>query len=115
MSVKKKIRNTKSRNELLDKLEKASRPLKYEDFGVLNMDRATFYRNLAFFEKNSLVYSFENGRKKRYFESASKPPHLHFICDRCEKIECLNSLPDVPSGYQISSATVRGVCADCAR
>ncbi len=105
------FRITKARNEILDTLINASRPLCYDDFN-LAMDKATFYRNISKFEDEKLVQKFESDDKKWYFEII-KQPHAHFLCKSCKKIECVAHVNIILSGYFIDTVLLKGVCSVC--
>ena len=86
----KNIKLTTARVALLEILQEAKKPLSYEDIkSDISMDKATFYRNIAKFEEQGILNSFESNDKKRYFELCLVP-HSHFVCVSCNKIECLN-------------------------
>jgi Fur family ferric uptake transcriptional regulator len=110
----KDIKLTSAREELIQILLDEHKPLSYEDLkDNLNMDKATFYRNISIFEEKGLVDSFESNDKKRYYELKSNP-HSHFICNICNKIECLSNSLDVHlTGYKIDNIIVKGICKDC--
>ena len=78
-----KIKLTTARKSILDILATSKKPLSYEDLkDKIFMDKATFYRNISFFEDQNLINSFESNDKKRYFEIKDKE-HIHFICSNC--------------------------------
>lgn len=110
----KNIKLTTARSAILEILAHAIKPLSYEDIkDKLLMDKATFYRNIAKFEEENLINSFESNDKKRYFEIL-KTPHAHFICTACSKIECVEEeLPFILQGYQIDNIIVKGLCPSC--
>jgi Fur family ferric uptake transcriptional regulator len=110
----KNIKLTSAREELIQILLDEHKPLSYEDLKEnLNMDKATFYRNISIFEEKGLVDSFESNDKKRYYELKSNP-HSHFICNTCNKIECLSNSLDVHlTEYKIDNIIVKGICKDC--
>jgi Fur family ferric uptake transcriptional regulator len=105
------FRITKARNEILNTLIGASKPLSYDEFN-LSMDKATFYRNVAKFEEENLINKFESEDKKWYFEIVTKP-HAHFICKSCKKVECIEKLSLELEDYQIDSVILKGICGKC--
>lgn len=107
------LRITKARNDILSTLMSATRPLCYDDFD-LSMDKATFYRNIAKFEAESLIQKFESEDKKWYFE-IMKQPHAHFFCRNCKKIECVKQVHIALTGYLIDSVVLKGICKDCSK
>ena len=109
----KQIKLTTARVALLDILRIAKKPLSYEDIkSDISMDKATFYRNIAKFEEQGILNSFESNDKKRYFE-LKLTPHAHFVCLRCNKIECLSDLDIKLEGYAVNNVIVNGTCKDC--
>lgn len=113
-NISKKIKLTTARRSILEQFVDSKKPLSYEDLkDDLNMDKATFYRNIIKFEEEGIVNSFESNNKKRYYEIA-KYKHSHFICNICSKIECIHEkiniiLPD----YEIDNIIIKGICPDC--
>jgi len=109
----KQIKLTTARVALLDILREANKPLSYEDIkSNISMDKATFYRNIAKFEEQGILNSFESNDKKRYFE-LKLVPHAHFVCHSCNKIECLSDLDVKLDGYVVNNVIVNGKCKDC--
>jgi len=108
------LKLTTARKAILEILHHSKHPLSYEDIkNSLLMDKATFYRNIAKFEEEGLIDSFESHDKKRYFE-LRKSPHAHFICKVCQKIECMN-LPCTfeMEAYTIENVIIKGKCPHC--
>ncbi|MGB3750304.1 MAG: transcriptional repressor [Arcobacteraceae bacterium] len=109
----KEIKLTTARVALLEILKEANKPLSYDDIkSDISMDKATFYRNIAKFEEQGILNSFESNDKKRYFE-LKLVPHAHFVCVHCNKIECLSDLDIKLDGYLINNVIVNGKCKDC--
>ncbi len=109
-----KIKLTTARKSILDILATSKKPLSYEDLkDKIFMDKATFYRNISFFEDQNLINSFESNDKKRYFE-IKKNQHSHFICSSCSKVECIHEKLDfnLPE-YKIENIIIKGICKDC--
>lgn len=110
----KKLKLTPARKELLDIFLDANKPLSYENLKhILSMDKATFYRNMSKFEKESIVHTFESNDKKRYYE-LQKQAHSHFLCNLCNSIECIKpmnkiELPD----YIVEDIIYKGICKNC--
>lgn len=108
------LKLTTARKEILEILNSSDKPLSYENMkNDISMDKATFYRNITKFQEENLVSSFESNDKKRYFE-IQKNPHAHFICNMCNKIECL----DIPinlslQNHTIETIVIKGKCANC--
>ncbi|MBL0709313.1 MAG: transcriptional repressor [Sulfurimonas sp.] len=110
----KNLKLTSARKELLEILNKAKKPISFEDIKhKIGMDKATFYRNISKFEDNSIVNSFESNDKKRYYEVQSSP-HSHFICNTCNTIECLENVsPAKLVGYTVIDVIYKGICKSC--
>lgn len=107
------LKMTTARMAILKLLTQANRPLCYEDIkNKLQMDKATFYRNITKFEEENIINSFESNDKKRYYE-IHKSPHAHFICSLCSKIECIKEQPIKLEGYKIENIIIKGVCPSC--
>jgi len=107
------LKITPARKELLELLVKENRPICFEDIkNKINMDKATFYRNISKFDSSNIISSFESNDKKRYYELQSSP-HSHFICNKCNTIECLN-IDDVKlKGYKVMDIIFKGICKNC--
>lgn len=110
----KNIKLTSARKELLEILNKESKPISFDDIkDEISMDKATFYRNVSKFEDESIINSFESNDKKRYYELQGTP-HAHFICNQCNKIECLKNIqPNNLDGYKIIDMIFKGICKEC--
>jgi len=109
----KNLKLTDARRELLEILVKESKPISFEDIkDKINMDKATFYRNISKFETNNLINSFESNDKKRYYE-LKNIPHSHFICNICNTIECLKEEDIALKGYKVLDVIYKGVCKGC--
>jgi len=108
------IKLTTAREEILSKLINSKTPQSYDDIkDTLSMDKATFYRNISKFEQSGIVQSFESNDKKRYFEITNNP-HGHFICETCNKVECLSDNLNIKlDGYKIENIIIKGVCKSC--
>lgn len=110
----KKLNRTNARKELLEILRQENKPVSFEDVkDRLHMDKATFYRNVAKFESELILNSFESNNKKKYYE-LSESPHAHIVCNICNTIECLKDLaPTKIEGYKIDAMIFKGVCKKC--
>lgn len=107
------IKPTTARTAILELFVKAKKPLCYEEIkNKLQMDKATFYRNITKFEEENILNSFESNDKKRYYE-IQKNPHAHFICSNCSQIECLNEQKITLPGYKIENIIIKGLCPNC--
>lgn len=114
ITKEKNIKLTNARKAILEILVNSDKPLCYEDIkDRLQMDKATFYRNIIKFEDESIVNSFESNDKKRYFE-IQKTKHSHFICSNCSKIECIHEKLNLHlEGYQVDNIIIKGICPKC--
>ncbi|MEA3512319.1 MAG: transcriptional repressor [Campylobacterota bacterium] len=110
----KNIKLTPARLELLELLINANKPICYDDIkDTLNMDKATFYRNISKFVDEKIIISFESNDKKRYFAFETNI-HPHFICNYCNQIKCINNFPPILlDGYKIENIILKGRCQDC--
>lgn len=109
----KNIKLTTARLALLEILKKAKKPLSYEDIkSDISMDKATFYRNISKFEQEDILTSFESNDKKRYFELKLKP-HAHFVCIKCNNVECIEDLDITLEGYEVNNVIINGICKKC--
>lgn len=108
-----KIKLTTARVAILEILQKAKKPLSYEDIKTdISMDKATFYRNISKFEEEGLLNSFESNDKKRYFELQRKH-HAHFVCTDCNNVECIDTISINLDGYTVNNVIINGKCKSC--
>ena len=110
----KNLKLTSARRELLEILIKENKPICFEDIkNKLNMDKATFYRNIAKFQSHEIINSFESNDKKRYYKLQNSS-HSHFICNTCNTIECLKKIDGVTlEGYKVIDVIFKGICKNC--
>jgi len=109
----KNIKLTTARVKLLEILKEAQKPLSYEEIkNDISMDKATFYRNISKFEEEGVLNAFESNDKKRYFELKLNP-HAHFVCVKCNLVECIKNIDIVLSGYEINNIIINGTCPTC--
>jgi len=110
------LKLTPARMDILEHLISANKPLCYDDIkDNIKMDKATFYRNIAKFEQESLINSFESNDKKRYY-AIEQTPHPHFICSVCNTIECIKSKVNLDldlDGYTLDNIIIKGICKNC--
>jgi Fe2+/Zn2+ uptake regulation proteins len=90
-------------------------------------DRVTIYRTLQTFVEKGIIHSIPTADNSiRYAlckddcsEGHHHDNHVHFVCDQCDKTECLEQVivPEVklPIGYKISriEMVISGICKDC--
>ena len=107
------IKRTVAREELIEQLRAAKKPLCYEELrDSIYMDKATFYRNMSIFEKHNIVYSFMANDTKRYYELRSDR-HAHFECVECGSVECVRVAQVVLDGYEVEDMILKGRCREC--
>lgn len=123
------LRITKSRIDVLKSFLNGKRAL---SLGTLesrfpNYDRVTLYRTLNSFLEFGIIHKIPNDLGTATYglcydtcgPSDHHHDHIHFKCNECEKIECLDELnvPEirVPQGYKIQQVNmiVDGVCEGC--
>jgi Fur family ferric uptake transcriptional regulator len=88
-----------------------------------NCDRTTIYRTLNTFFDEQIVHKLVDiDGTTRYIYNEKKyalPEHVHFKCNDCGMISCLESLSvehlHLPTGYTKTAANflVVGTCNDC--
>lgn len=88
-------------------------------------DRATIYRNLNSLTEKGILVRLLSGDafkyKLRLFNprKEKKPDHLHFQCNRCNRLICLEDIPvsdfKLPGGYVKTENhfLVTGICKEC--
>lgn len=90
-------------------------------------DRVTIYRTLQTFVEKGIIHSIPTADNSiRYAlckddcsEGHHHDNHVHFVCNECDKTECLEQVivPEVklPSGYTTSriEMVINGICKDC--
>ena len=109
----KNIKLTTARVKLLEILKDADRPLCYEEIKKdISMDKATFYRNISKFEEEGILNAFESNDKKRYFE-VKLNPHAHFVCVKCNSVECIKDIDITLPNYEINNVIINGKCPSC--
>ncbi len=109
----KNIKLTTARVKLLEILKEANRPLCYEEIkNDISMDKATFYRNISKFEEEGILNAFESNDKKRYFE-VKLNPHAHFVCVKCNIVECIKNIDITLPNYEINNVIINGKCPSC--
>ena len=83
---------------------------------------ATVYRNLTYFRNNGMAVSVATVWGVERFD-ANTQPHVHFICDGCDAVLDLDSIPvpalstavEESSGCQVSDCRLifSGLCKNC--
>ena len=91
---------------------------KFDDY-----DKTTLYRNLNTLLKYGILHKIPNNKTTTYGinnASFSFEEHIHFKCDNCEQILCIdNKIPDIklPQGYTIKKINLiaEGLCTYCSQ
>jgi Fur family transcriptional regulator, ferric uptake regulator len=124
-----KKRETSGKRQVMQILENSQTALSQdmlEKNPALNIDRVTIYRILRSFEEDGKVHRIMGNDGKAYYafcRTCSENHahhlhyHLHFQCNTCHKVECLQtemSIP-LPENYQVIDANIvlSGICAGC--
>ena len=90
--------------------------------GESALDRVTLYRVLDWLVENGLAHKSADANRVFRFSVAAESEHakhVHFCCDSCGKVFCLDqappSPPAMPDGFSLSRADfdLRGCCASC--
>jgi Fur family ferric uptake transcriptional regulator len=110
------IKATQAREMILGILSEAKAPLNYEQIRAemtIDMDKATFYRNISLFEEAELVQKFEGDERKWYFE-LSKKAHAHFVCETCHSVICVDfTVNSDIAEHKVKNIVLKGICKDC--
>lgn len=86
------------------------------------IDRVTVYRVLEWLTAHGLAHKIAGGDRVWRFGAAGQEhaQHVHFECNRCGTLVCLDKLGPkprirLPSGFhmQYVELLVKGLCADC--
>lgn len=125
------IRPTAIRKTILDLFITSGYALSHADIEKLlgnQCDRVTIYRTLERFEQKGLIHKVpDNSNINKYAVCSEKScssqqhhdEHLHFTCESCGNIFCLNimNMPalELPSGYLLNriSLEAEGICKGC--
>lgn len=123
------LRITKVRTQVLEFFEKKASALSHADIEHEfdhEFDRVTLYRTLNSFLEKGLLHKVPDDSGIARFaicrtacnEHQHFDNHVHFKCEKCEKVECFHdiAIPPVALGdYEIHSANLllQGVCSDC--
>lgn len=114
-------------NEIIGKDAAVSQPELEKKLGK-EIDRVTLYRILNVYEEKGILHKIIDANGTfNYAVCTGKcttnhhvDEHLHFNCNRCKKIYCLNvRIPkiDVPSGFTADSMNLiaYGICDKCSK
>ena len=90
---------------------------------LLNVDKATIYRNIKSLLKKQIIREISS--KKSFYEincNIHNPVHPHFECIKCKKIFCLKPLSSKDiinissyTDFKINSIDIKikGICNEC--
>ena len=122
-------RNTQTKAEILNVLEKEQAPLSHDMLAQkleATIDRATIYRVLNRFYADGKVHKVVGDDGKQYFvycagcehtQAEHSHNHFHFKCLGCGSVECLKKEFEValPKGYRAENynAFITGYCSKC--
>lgn len=90
--------------------------------GESALDRVTLYRVLDWLVESGLAHKSADANRVFRFSVAAESEHakhIHFRCDRCGKVFCLDqappSPPTMPDGFSLARADfdLHGCCASC--
>jgi Fur family transcriptional regulator, ferric uptake regulator len=121
---------TDSRKQILALFLKSPGALAHADIekNTANaFDRVTVYRTLQTFVEKGIIHNIPTTDNSILYalckhdceEGHHHDNHVHFICNNCDKIICLDDVivPQVklPKGFipNLSEMVVKGVCSDC--
>lgn len=121
-----KRRSTKSKEDVLQALKARGSAMSHEMLEAESegYNRATIYRILNRFREDGIVHRIIGANGKQYFavcrnceKENHNHNHIHFQCNNCEKVECLEDEPKInlPKDYILKdfNALVSGLCSDC--
>lgn len=129
--VKNGLKRTGARLQVLEILSgrdsATSQPYLEQVMGKV-VDRVTLYRVLQAFEEKGIIHKVLDSHGTANYAICSDgcdahqhhDEHVHFDCDNCHKIYCLESVkipvPKVPSGFKVQHLNLiaTGICSACA-
>lgn len=123
------LKVTHCRLDVFDFLLKKNRTLFQTDIEhqFPQYDRVTIYRTILSFLESGMIHKVPTEKGVASYglcHDTCSPEHhdhnhVHFKCDNCGKIECLDdkAIPtiSIPEGYQVNTANMilEGICVDC--
>jgi Fur family ferric uptake transcriptional regulator len=127
--MKPKVRNTPAKRFVLARisaLEKAISQRELQEMSDNTFDRVTLYRVLERLVGEGMLHRATDKHGVVRYASCNHEHngmncshhHLHFHCESCDEVSCLDQiLPDfhLPQGYSITHAqfTIAGTCQKC--
>lgn len=134
MSKNVKRRNTPAKKNILNFLEQSQEAVNHEMIEqAMNgkMNRVTIYRILNAFEEDGVVHKVMSDNGVAHYalcassgcshhkEHKHLHNHLHFRCEKCNTISCMDESLEVniPDSYIIHNVnfTISGICPSCQR
>jgi Fur family ferric uptake transcriptional regulator len=123
---RKGARATSARIHVLQLLREAPAALSHYEveqaLGASSFDRVTLYRVLDWLVESGLAHKNADAQRVYRFSAATDGEHrthVHFRCERCGGVFCLDAAPPVapglPAGFTLSRVDfdLRGRCAGC--
>jgi Fur family ferric uptake transcriptional regulator len=125
------LRSTQARVAILERLQTSKAPLTHaqvaDELESRGFDKATIYRSLVEMAEAGLLTRMELVDHLWRYElrratNADQPEHLHFLCQDCGKVQCLDGTsvasalaPSIrrAMGATISEVLLKGQCRDC--
>lgn len=94
-----------------------------------DVDRVTLYRILRVFEEKGIIHKVLDSQGTANYaicsggcsEHAHHDEHVHFNCDNCHRIFCLEKvrIPEIkiPAGFKVGALKLvaTGICEDCSK
>ncbi|TCD02165.1 transcriptional repressor [Pedobacter frigidisoli] len=129
--VKKGLKRTAPRLQVLEILsgrDSATSQPYLEQLMGKSADRVTLYRVLQAFEEKGIIHKVLDSHGTANYAicsgkctaKAHHDEHVHFNCNRCQKIYCLDNVKvpsfKVPAGFRVNHLNLiaTGTCAACA-
>jgi Fur family ferric uptake transcriptional regulator len=119
-------RATPARIRVLNLLRQAPTALSHNEIeaalGESALDRVTLYRVLDWLVDCGLAHKSADTHRVFRFSAAAEgehTAHVHFRCERCGGVFCLDAKPPIapvlPAGFALTRMDfdLRGCCADC--
>ncbi|WP_291870692.1 transcriptional repressor [Maribacter sp.] len=122
-----KRRNTPTKEAVLDVLKKEGKAMSQDSIEQkisIDINRATIYRVLNRFCDDGVLHKIIAEDGKQYFALYTRTNkmklvenHLHFMCIKCETLECLPAEVNfsIPDAYLVENVNcvLSGTCKEC--
>ena len=123
------IKPTPNRTLVLKELLKTASPVSLADLekALCTIDKASIFRVLELFAEKDVVHLINDGSRALKYDvcpndhHSISDQHVHFYCEKCEKVYCLENIPipsiPVPDSFHVKSVNfmLKGVCPKCAK